>query len=64
MGEDNANVMEFDPRYEKTVTRDVIREVDHQIEFIAENPQYLHANNAMDFLSDDAGETYNLCHCE
>ncbi|KAF9221140.1 glycosyltransferase family 15 protein [Gyrodon lividus] len=30
-------------------------------EFIAENPQYLHRDNSMDFLSDD-GDTYNLCH--
>lgn len=34
------------------------------IEFVAENPQYLHPDNSMDFLSDNAGETYNLCHCE
>ncbi|KAH0830584.1 glycolipid 2-alpha-mannosyltransferase-domain-containing protein [Lanmaoa asiatica] len=33
-------------------------------EFIADNPQYLHPDNSMDFLSDDSGETYNLCHCE
>ncbi|KAF9227899.1 glycosyltransferase family 15 protein [Gyrodon lividus] len=31
-------------------------------EFIAENPQYLHHDNSMDFLSDNAGDTYNLCH--
>ncbi|KAH7889673.1 glycosyltransferase family 15 protein [Phlebopus sp. FC_14] len=31
-------------------------------EFIEENPRYLHPDNSMDFISDDAGETYNLCH--
>ena len=32
-------------------------------EFMAENPQYVSPNNSMDFLSDNGGETYNLCHC-
>lgn len=32
-------------------------------EFISENPQYLPEDNAMQFLSDDGGETYNRCHC-
>jgi alpha 1,2-mannosyltransferase len=32
-------------------------------EFIEENPQYIHPDNAMKFLSDDGGNTYNLCHC-
>jgi len=36
----------------------------HRIEFVTENPQYLHPDNSMDFLSDNSGETYNLCHCE
>ncbi|KAI9571530.1 glycosyltransferase family 15 protein [Boletus coccyginus] len=31
-------------------------------EFATENPQYLHPDNSMDFLSDNSGETYNLCH--
>ncbi|KAG9318504.1 glycolipid 2-alpha-mannosyltransferase-domain-containing protein [Chiua virens] len=31
-------------------------------EFIAEYPQYLHPDNSMEFLSDNSGETYNLCH--
>ncbi|KAF8559599.1 glycosyltransferase family 15 protein [Imleria badia] len=31
-------------------------------EFITDNPQYLHPDNSMDFLSDNSGETYNLCH--
>ena len=30
---------------------------------MAENPQYVSPNNSMDFLSDNGGETYNLCHC-
>lgn len=28
-----------------------------------ENPQYLHKNNALEFISDDKGESYNTCHC-
>ncbi|KAH3675656.1 hypothetical protein WICMUC_002573 [Wickerhamomyces mucosus] len=31
-------------------------------EFIQQNPQYLDKNNFMDFISNDGGETYNLCH--
>ncbi|KAJ9104260.1 Glycolipid 2-alpha-mannosyltransferase 1 [Naganishia cerealis] len=31
-------------------------------DFIKANPQYLAEDNAMDFLSDDGGETYNRCH--
>ena len=28
------------------------------------NPQYVHPNNAMGFISDDgSGDRYNLCHC-
>lgn len=30
--------------------------------FMKEYPQYIHPNNALDFISDDGGETYNLCH--
>ncbi|TID18192.1 hypothetical protein CANINC_003933 [Pichia inconspicua] len=30
--------------------------------FLKENPQYLHKNNFMDWLSDDGGVTYNGCH--
>jgi alpha 1,2-mannosyltransferase len=33
-------------------------------EFIKKNPELLAKNNAMDFISDDGGETYNTCHCE
>ncbi|KIM28834.1 glycosyltransferase family 15 protein [Serendipita vermifera MAFF 305830] len=31
-------------------------------EFIRQNPQYLPRDNAMSFISDDGGKTYNLCH--
>jgi len=31
-------------------------------EFIEANPQYLPRDNAMSFVSDDGGKTYNLCH--
>lgn len=34
------------------------------LEFAQENPQYIAANNSMDFLSNNGGQTYNLCHCE
>lgn len=32
------------------------------IEFLTKNPQYLHKNNLMDFVSNDKGAKYNLCH--
>lgn len=31
-------------------------------EFIKEYPQYIHPNNALGFISDDNGDSYNLCH--
>ncbi|PPQ66071.1 hypothetical protein CVT26_010813 [Gymnopilus dilepis] len=31
-------------------------------EFMAKHPQYVHPDNAMKFLSDDGGNSYNLCH--
>ncbi|KAI0035052.1 glycosyltransferase family 15 protein [Vararia minispora EC-137] len=31
-------------------------------QFIAEYPEVAARNNSMDFISDDGGETYNLCH--
>ncbi|SCU91668.1 LAMI_0E06788g1_1 [Lachancea mirantina] len=31
-------------------------------EFMAKNPKHIHKNNLMNFISDDKGETYNLCH--
>ncbi|KAF7313799.1 Glycosyltransferase family 15 protein [Mycena chlorophos] len=33
-------------------------------EFVRKYPQYVADDNAMSYLSDDGGETYNLCHCE
>ena len=32
-------------------------------EFMAEHPEYVAQNNAMSFLSDNGGSSYNLCHC-
>ena len=32
-------------------------------EFVKENPQYVAKNNAMGYMSDDNGNSYNLCHC-
>jgi hypothetical protein len=32
-------------------------------DFITEHPQYVAPNNAMNFLSDNGGASYNLCHC-
>lgn len=31
-------------------------------EFIKANPQYISKNNAMNFISDDNGASYNMCH--
>lgn len=31
-------------------------------DFMKKKPEYVHPNNMMDFLSDDGGENYNLCH--
>lgn len=30
--------------------------------FMAEHPEHIHPNNAMKFVSDDEGDTYNKCH--
>ena len=32
-------------------------------DFVNEHPQYVAQSNAMNFLSNDAGAEYNLCHC-
>ena len=37
---------------------------DTVVEFTKENPQYVAQNNAMGFLSDNGGTSYNLCHCK
>lgn len=34
----------------------------HVKDFIKKNPQYLAKDNLMEFISNDNGETYNLCH--
>ena len=34
------------------------------VEFINSNPNLLAKDNAMSFISDDGGETYNNCHCK
>lgn len=31
-------------------------------DFMKEYPQYIHKNNLMKFISNDGGETYNMCH--
>ena len=38
--------------------------MDHRTEFTNANPELLSPDNAMGFLSDDGGETYNRCHCK
>jgi hypothetical protein len=32
-------------------------------DFMTEYPEYVVQNNAMNFLSDNGGKDYNLCHC-
>ena len=32
-------------------------------EFIKAHPEYVAKNNAMGYMSDDNGNSYNLCHC-
>jgi hypothetical protein len=34
------------------------------VDFIAAHPQYIAHDNALGFLTDNGGDTYNLCHCE
>jgi hypothetical protein len=33
------------------------------IEFVAEHSEFVSPNSAMNFLSDNGGDRYNLCHC-
>lgn len=35
---------------------------DTTVDFMKENPELIHPNNMMDFISDDDGTSYNLCH--
>ncbi|TFY82623.1 hypothetical protein EWM64_g1385 [Hericium alpestre] len=46
------------PEYEATIPTlwDTVKD------FIQENPDLIPSGNAMDYLSDDGGETYNRCH--
>lgn len=37
---------------------------DFQLEFMADHPQHIVDGNAINFLSDDGGDKYNLCHCK
>ena len=37
---------------------------DTMLNFLRENPHYLAKDNAMEFLSNDGGRSYSLCHCE
>ena len=32
-------------------------------DFVGDHPQYLSKNNSLRFVSDDGGDSYNLCHC-
>ncbi|CCF60259.1 hypothetical protein KAFR_0J01950 [Kazachstania africana CBS 2517] len=32
------------------------------VKFMNDHPQFIHENNMMDFISDDGGLSYNLCH--
>lgn len=34
------------------------------VEFIDQHPEYVSKENAMAFISDDNGKSYNLCHCK
>jgi alpha 1,2-mannosyltransferase len=34
----------------------------HVLDFAAQNPQHIAGDNAMDYMSDDGGKTYNKCH--
>ena len=38
--------------------------MNNRTEFIKANPELVSPDNAMSFLSDDGGETYNRCHCK
>jgi hypothetical protein len=32
-------------------------------DFMRTHPQYFARDNALNFVSDDGGDSYNLCHC-
>jgi len=58
----NSNVMEYNN--EQVLSPLKPAPTDHFPDFIKENPQYLSPDNAMGFISDDDGDSYNYCHCE
>lgn len=33
------------------------------VDYMGQHPEYVAQDNAMDYLSDNGGETYNRCHC-
>ncbi|KAJ7632634.1 glycosyltransferase family 15 protein [Roridomyces roridus] len=58
---------EHDKIYSFTIALEEHRETvktlwDSVKEFVAENPHLVNPENAMDFLSNDGGEQYNMCH--
>jgi hypothetical protein len=36
---------------------------DARAEFMQAHPEHIAPNNALRFVSDDGGASYNLCHC-
>jgi hypothetical protein len=65
MGAHNYHVMGYRQRYVSLLQCQMLNYFTIiSTEFIAANPQYVSPNNSMDFLSDNGGQTYNLCHCE
>jgi hypothetical protein len=48
------------PRLLSLLTNPPTRSAD----FIKLHPEHIAPDNAMGFMSDDGGETYNKCHCE
>jgi hypothetical protein len=41
-----------------------ILKVTYSTDFMGKYPEYVPKHNAMDFISNDGGENYNMCHCE
>ena len=46
-----------------TLSNAIIVLIMYVAEFIQENPDLVEPGNAMQFVSDDNGNTYNRCHC-
>lgn len=65
VGGNDTNFVEYRERFVAMQPSSNIVKLSWYItEFITENPQYVDPNNAMEFLSDNNGDTYNLCHCK